>query len=119
MKRAVVVINIVLLVGFLLLTSAAAIRKHGAINPLSLVTLLPFGMTVIALKSPLRPAATWTAIGLNVLLVIAGLVIVIAGTAFPVWGVAIAVLLCVVPGVLNVVVLFLDSRRRGNGGAAT
>jgi hypothetical protein len=119
MKRIATAVDLVLLVGLLLLTIASAIRMPGAIGAASLIALLPYGMALLALKTPGRPAATWIAIGLNALLAIAGLVILMGGAAFPIWGVAISIALCVGPGVLNVIVLLQDHRLHRASGSAT
>jgi hypothetical protein len=111
-KRLAIALDWVLIVGLLLLTIATAIRYPGAMGIGSLFLLFPFGSALIALNSPVRAATTWTAIVLNILLALGGVAILLGGSAFPYWGIALGLLACLVPGTLNAIVVFRDSRQR-------
>jgi hypothetical protein len=118
-KRLAIALNWVLIVGLLLLTIATAIRYPGAMGIDSLFLLFPFGTALVALKSPVRVATTWTAILLNILLALGGVAILVGGSAFPYWGIALGLIVCLVPGTLNAIVVFRDARERRAVAAVT
>ena len=119
MRRLTVALDWALVGGLLLLTIAVAIRYPGALGIGSLLLLIPFGSALVALKSPVRAVTTWTAIVLNVLLALAGVSLLLGGSAFRYWGVALGLVVCVAPGTLNTIVVFRDSRERRKTAVAT